>query len=306
MNPVTIRQLIHKEEVNSARAIKNYFIESWVKNIISPVEMLNVLRKSLEDPGYHVTLDEAQKFANTSSYELKEKAIEKLIEAFSRVFPNVHGELEKVRKELPESLRQKRIEAEQVSCKHEFQLSHKHKEKHFKCSKCKRLIILPVSTLANKEIVEKLNKIKPPASLNCIKFGHQWENRTGYQVDRFTYACAICNIVAVFLVEDERKLEKIEKDVSEELGSNIVSLCNDIEYFFHINSNKKVTINDFIKFFEKFRLSIKINDLNEFTKAVKAVLRILINCEYIDEVPGDNASTRMFIRKMNLDDARVL
>lgn len=69
MNPVTIRQPIHKEDVNSARRIKDYFVERWVKNIMSPVEMINVLRKSFEDPGYYVTLDEGQKFANISSYE---------------------------------------------------------------------------------------------------------------------------------------------------------------------------------------------------------------------------------------------
>ena len=74
--------------------------------------------------------------------------------------------------------------------------------------------------------------IRPrPTSINCIKFGHQWQNRTGYYVDRVTYACAICNDVVDFLVEDERKLEKIEKDVSEESNTKSVQAKINFTYY---------------------------------------------------------------------------
>jgi hypothetical protein len=67
----------------------------------------------------------------------------------------------------------------------------------------------------------------------------------------------------------ENKLKKIEEVISLKLEDRNIGLCNDIEYFFHINNNQQLTINDFMKFFEGFRSGIRIDDQeaqNAFSK----------------------------------------
>ena len=88
------------------------------------------------------------------------------------------------------------------------------------------------------------------------------------------------------------------------LDNRNVSLCNDIEYFFHINNDRQLTINDFMKFFEEFRPGIRIGDQEEFIETVSSILDILVKYEYIEQLDVQyyhNPLSRAFVRKEQLN-----
>ena len=126
--------------------------------------MLHLLRKSIDEPGYHIKPDEGKKkkFANTSRFQLRDMTIEQLSNAFARLYPNIYKELEDVKEDLPNKLEIMRKEIEQFRCPHEFRTSLLKNEKQFKCCNCGYKITVPHSKIeTNKQKIEKLNKLKP-------------------------------------------------------------------------------------------------------------------------------------------------
>jgi hypothetical protein len=79
-----------------------------VQNVISPVEMLKVLRKCIRDTGYDLAVNKNEALENISSYELKDETIKVLTDALSRLFPNIYNELEEAHTAFPNSLEQEK------------------------------------------------------------------------------------------------------------------------------------------------------------------------------------------------------
>jgi hypothetical protein len=266
--------------------------------------MLKVLRKYLRDSEYDLAVNKNEDLENISSYGLKDETINVLTDALSRLFPNIYNELEETRRAFPNSLEQEKKMIEQFTCKHKFLLKLKDKEKHFDCYKCKLHIGVPIRGLIkDKELLAKLDQKRPPTA-NCAKFGHQWIKRSDYHVAFTSFHCALCGELVRFPVEDENKLKKTEEVVSLRLDDRNIALCNDIEYFFHINNNHQLTINDFMKFFEEFRPGIRIGDREIFIETVSSILDILVKYEYIKEIdiPYDHDPLkRVFVRKEQLN-----
>ena len=82
--------------------------------------------------------------------------------------------------------------------------------------------------------------------------------QSDYNAAFTSFHCPLCGELVRFPAKDQGKLKKIEEVVSLRLDNQNVSLCNDIEYFFHINNDPQLTINDFMKFFEGFRLGQRL------------------------------------------------
>jgi hypothetical protein len=303
MNSDVIKTLTFNEKM-SGSAAKDYLVKKWIQNVISPTEMLKVLRKCLRDARYEVAGNESQELGNISSYGLKDEAIGELTGAFSRVFPNVYNDLEETRLAFPKSLEQEKKLIEQSICKHELALELKDNEKHFECSKCSfKLVIAIARLIKDKEIIAKLDQQIPPKN-SCVKFGHQWTKRSDYYVAFTSFHCVLCGGLARFRIEEDKKLKKIDEVVSLKLEGVNVSLCNDIEYFFHLNNNQRLTIKDFMKFFEEFRIGIRIDDPKKFIETVSSILDILVRYEYIKEITildGHEPLKREFIRKEHLN-----
>jgi hypothetical protein len=304
MNSDTIKKLTFNEKL-SGRSAKDYLVEEWVQNIISPVEMLKAFRKCIRDTRYDLAVNKNEDLDNNiSSYELKEETIKVLTDALSRLFPNIYNELEEAHTAFPNSLEQEKKIIEQFACKHKFLLKLKDKEKHFECSKCKLHIeVLSRRLIKNKELLAKLDQKRPPTA-NCAKFDHQWTKRSDYNVAFTSFQCLLCGELLRFPVEQENKLKKIEEVISLKLEDRNIALCNDIEYFFHINSNEQLTINDFIKFFEGFRSGIRIGDREKFIETVSSILDILVKYEYIKELDipyNHDPLKRVFVRNEKLN-----
>jgi hypothetical protein len=303
MNSDVIKTLTFNEKV-SGSAAKDYLVKKWIQNVISPTEMLKALRKCLRDARYDVAVNESQELGNISSYGLIDEAIGKLTEAFSRLFPNVYNDLEGTRLAFPKSLEQEKKLIEQSVCKHEFALKLKDNEKHFECSKCSfKLVIATTRLIKDKEIIAKLD-YQIPLKNSCVKFGHQWTKRSDYYVAFTSFHCTLCGGLARFRTEDDKKLKKIDEVVSLKLEDGNVSLCNDIEYFFHLNNNQRLTIKDFMKFFEEFRIGIRIDDPKIFIQTVSSILDILVRYGYLIELEiseDHELLKRVFIRKEQLN-----
>jgi hypothetical protein len=289
MNPNVIGQLTYNNKL-SERTVKDYIIEAWIKNVISPVKILHSLRKSIADPGYHINLDESKKFSNTSSFQLTDKTIQKLSTAFAGLYPNLHRELEDIKKNLPKILSVMRKEVEQVRCNHNFHTSRLKNEKQFECPKCKLKIRVPLSKVeTNDETIKKLNKLKPPSDTECNN--HCWTRDLNYDMihKSIVYQCPLCKEVLRFYTEDKKTLEKIQDAVQRELGFEHTVLCNNIELYFYHHRNENVTIKDLMRLYDEFR-KIKIQDREDFVYDVSTILSILIKYGYVEEInasPGD-------------------
>ena len=281
MSRHTIYKLTYSNMV-SERAIKDYIIENWAKNVISPVKILHSLRKSIDEPGYKMIYDERRKFANTSSFQLSDKTIQQLSDAFGRLYPNLYRELEDVKKNLPEKLSVMRREIEQVRCHHEFNTSDLKNEKLFECSKCKLKKIVPLSKIENnEERIEKLNKLNPPNSIKCKK--HCWTRDPEYHMiyRSIVYQCPLCKEALRFYTRDKKILDKIDDAVQRELGSEYIPLCNNIELYFHHHRNENVTIKNMMKIYEEIEAN---KDPEDFVYNVSTILDILIKYRYVEEI----------------------
>lgn len=309
INPSTIRELIYNKKANSTMMIKDYFVQSWINNIIWPTRILESFRKLMVNVGYGIPSSEFERYPDRSSYELDEEAVKKVNAAFSKLYPSAYTELEKIRLELRNKLKIMKKEVEQTFCTHEYELTSKDRAKYFKCIRCDKPLTIysyigdnKTGGSLNNELADKLNKVKPPKNKNCLKFSHHWQNRSGYDVSSIVYSCALCSESVVVSTEDERRLRVIDKAVIKELGEINRGLCHDLEYFFHLNNNKEVTIDNFVKFYEKFRISIRIVDLEAFTETVLSIADILVKHGFVEEaiksdIADKGPNTRIFIRR---------
>ena len=179
----------------------------------------------------------------------------------------------------------------------------KNREKHFNCPKCEANITIHLSEIvSDKELVDKLNQKKPPHA-DCKKFGHQWENRTGYEINYIRYVCRLCGQGVTFTTESDEKIGLIDERVSLEIGvaNRNLELSRDVEYFFHSHNNKGFTIKDFLKFYKELRLSAQIVDLKAFVDSVSSILDILIEYGYVQlQTPHNDPLKRVYIRKYQL------
>jgi hypothetical protein len=70
-----------------ATIIANRLTEKSVKDIISPVKMLTILRQSLYRLGYRFPISTAKKSGSHSFYEMESKSYEEVVTALNNVFP---------------------------------------------------------------------------------------------------------------------------------------------------------------------------------------------------------------------------
>jgi hypothetical protein len=297
MNPEFIKDLTFNKKISS-REIKKYFISEWLKNAINPMQALMILRQSVYLLGCDFKVDSCKKPENYSFYELESKSFRELSEAFGRLYPYVYKELQGISNKLLEHVKNWKESIEQAKCNHEYKLKFKNEDKHFECSKCKaEVTIRPDEMVKNRKILDRLNNLKPPKD-NCIKFGHHWQDRTGYEVNCFHYFCAICNEIVTFTTESEEKMEIIDEKISVNLGIEKLGLGKDIQYFFHRNNNKELAINDLLQLFKKYKRSMHVFENASSTDDIIAILDILVEHGYIEpKTPHhDDPSKRVYIR----------
>ena len=69
MNPANIKNLTFNENTYS-KEIKDYLVQEWIRNVISTVRMLVILRQSIYSLGYTFPVQSSKKRTNYSFYEL--------------------------------------------------------------------------------------------------------------------------------------------------------------------------------------------------------------------------------------------
>ena len=90
----------------------------------------------------------------------------------------------------------------------------------------------------------------------------------------------MCNATINQNFETDEEMQLIEEEVSVNIGIHYVRLAKDVEYFFHYNRNKAVTIQDFIKFYKEFQ-GTKIVDEKSFVGIPSRIIEILLISSYI-------------------------
>jgi predicted transcriptional regulator len=265
------------------RIVIDHIIESWVKNVISPAKMLHLLRNSIGEPGYHLNFDEMKRFTTTSSFQLTDKIIQRFSKAFERVYPNLHTELDRVKKNLPKKIETMRKQMEQLRCHHDYHKSTLKNETRLECSKCKLMKKVKTSDIeTNDETIEKLNKLKPLNKIRCDE--HCWIRDKKY--DRIyrsiVYQCLLCNEAIRFYTEEKKILDKIDDVVQRELGFKYVPLCNKMELYFYHHRNQNVTIRNLMELYRE--LDEDYQDQEDLVYNISAILDILIKYGYIEEI----------------------
>ena len=279
-------------------------IEESVKNVISQVKMLTILRQTVFALGYRFHISTAKKFANYSFFELEPKSFESLVTSFSKVFPEAFNKLQAIDFEAAERLGRERIEQtkkrrEQLDCKHNYQIQVKNKTEFYYCPICKfRPKINQDVIIDNKELIKKLNSRRPP---NDTCRNHRWKIQSEI-MPFIRFECALCSTVTELLIDSEQKLDAIEEEVKTDF-KNSVHLCEDIELFFHHHSNRKLTVNHYIRYYKRHYAARKIVDLKSFTSEIKTIYEILAKNDYIEYVTTGSGTNKLlgYIRRENIE-----
>lgn len=290
MNPKSYGLLLASKEesiVISSKGIKEHLIKEWLKNSIDFEKILVSLRQSLYLLGYKFKVESNKKYpANHPFFELEHNSYMQITQAFTRVFPTAFEQLEKIGSDLDKDTDHWKTRRKRHECKHDYQMSIEKNTRIFVCTKCSNRITVAIDAPSNtkKEVgipMRMLNALKPPVNNNCIKFGHQWDDHTGHQVNKLWYVCLLCRTTIKLNFESDEEMQLIEEEVSINIGIQYERLTQHLEYFFHYNKNKAVTIWNFIEFYEMFRPGTKIVDKKLFIGTVAAIIEILINHSYI-------------------------
>jgi hypothetical protein len=208
-------------DIISSKEIKEHLINKWLKNSIDLHKILIKLRQSFYHLGYKFKIDVHQKNSvNHSFFELENKSYTQIKQAFTRVFPTASEQLEKVGSDLSKDIDYWRMRRKLHECRHDYQMSIEKNTKVFVCARCDNRIAIAIDEPSNTQkeeeriSTETLNALKPPVDNNCIKFGHQWDDRTGYQVNKIWYACLLCRATIQLDFESDEEMQLIEEEVS--------------------------------------------------------------------------------------------
>ena len=306
LGPNKVKRQKHTQNRN-ATIIANRLTEKSVKDIISPVRMLTILRQSLYLLGYRFPISTAKKSYDYSFYEMESESYNEVLRAFNNAFPEAAKELQTINFDNQEARIKRRVEdarkrREQLKCKHNFQTELTVRTESYHCSTFGfKSIIDRDTTIDSKEIVQKLDSIRP--STDTCK-NHRWKVYS--EIMPFVlFECQLCHKVAEIPIESEEKLDAIKEEVETEDSLDLkksIGICEDIEMFFHRHSNRRLTVNHYIKYYEKLHFSRKIVDRRAFRNEVETIYGILAKNDYIQCINANNVTSRsrVCIRRENI------
>ena len=118
-----------------------------------------------------------------------------------------------------------------------------------------------------------------------------------------SFQCALCHKIVELPIESEEKLDAIKEEVDNRVGLNRVSICEDIEMFFHHNSNQRLTVNHYIRHYKNRYSQMEIIDLKAFTLEVKTIFDILAENGYIDCINKNDTTNKplAYIRREHVE-----
>ena len=287
--------------------IANKLTEESVRNIISPVKMLTILRQSLYALGYRFSISTAKKSDGYSSYELESESFEEIVTALKTVFPQASKELQAIDFDDAIYYVIKRIEQiekrnEQLKCKHEYRIKLKDKNEIYYCVNCKFTTTIDRDTIiGNKEIIQKLDSIRPPDD-TCRN--HRWKVYSE-MMSFVSFECSLCHKIARIHIESAKNLDVIREDVETDDRLDLKGskkICEDIEMFFHRHSNRGLTVNHYIKYYEQHHITKKIVDLGAFRTEVEIIYEILAKNGYIEGFTGKREGKIIgYLRRENVE-----
>jgi biotin operon repressor len=306
LTPIKVKKLKYKQGIDPSK-IANKLINESVINILSPVKMLIVLRQSLYRLGHQFLISNAKKSSGLSFYAMSSKSYDDVLSAFERVFPQAYKEFQAINFENSEYYIKKRIEQaktrrEQLKCKHKYQIAIKDKIESYTCSICKFTSKINLDTIiSNSEVIQKLNSMRPPSD-NCKD--HRWQVWSD-NIHLVSLRCLLCDKIAELPIESEEKLDAIREEVETDDRldlKNSTEICEDIEIFFHHHSNRRLTVNHYIKYYEQHHITKKIVDLGTFTNEVEILFEILAKNGYIENIADKKANKLIgHIRRENIE-----
>lgn len=230
--------------------INQILTEQWLNIVISPIDILTIFRQLLQHLGGRFISDSFGESAlRYSYYSLDKNDFVLICRSLKNLFPEAHKQLSNIR--LFENLSyfenksteyQKKIEHQKCSMGYK-QETIQHGVRQFTCIQCDRIRRIPISKiLKNKALIRKLNKLKPPTR-NCTT--HCWRLSKN-DIPFAAFRCILCGTGALLQTESEEKLDLIKEHV--QLDPRLidlkkdVSLCRDIERFFHFNANRRLKL----------------------------------------------------------------
>lgn len=287
MNPKSealISPMEYKSNTTSSRAIREHLAMEWLKDSVDFEKILIGLRQEFYLLGCKFKIDSNKKsHTRHSFFELEDESYIKITQAYASVFPNAFKQLEKIDRDLSSDADYWKMWRRRHKCEHRYEMSIENNKRIFTCINCGKRITGPdeAEMLKIKTVIPitKLNELRPPTDHNCIRLGHQWYDLTRRQLNKLRFTCVLCNATINQNFETDEEMQLIEEEVSVNIGIHYVRLAKDVEYFFHYNRNKAVTIPDFIKFYE-FR-GTKIVVKKSFADILSKIIEILLIYSYI-------------------------
>lgn len=306
LTPNKTRKLKYKQGIDPSE-ISNKLINESVRNILSPVKMLIVLRQSLYRLGHRFPISNLKKSSGLSFYAMTSTSYDDVLTAFNRVFPQAYEEFQALNYEDSEYYFKKRIEnarnrREQLKCEHKYQITLMDKIERYTCSICKFTSKINLDTIVgNSKVIHKLNSMRPPSD-TCRD--HRWQAWSD-NMPLVSFRCLLCYENAELPIESEEKLDAIREEIETDDHldlKNSTAICKDIEIFFHRHSNRRLTVDHYIKYYEQHHITKKIVDLETFTNEVETVCRILVKNDYIEYIAGKKADKLIrYIRRENIE-----
>lgn len=305
LSPNKVKKSKRRQNRNVTK-IANKLVEESVRNIISPVKMLIILRQILKGLGYRFSISTAKKSNGYSFYEMEFKSFEEIVTALKSVFPEACEELQAIDFDDAKHWVTKRIEyikkrKEQLNCKHEYQIETTDKKEIYHCVNCKLTSIIDRDTIiGNKEVLQKLNSIRPPSD-TCRN--HRWKVCLE-KMPSVSFECSLCHKIASILIESEDNLDVIKAEIETDDRLDLkdsIGICEDIELFFHRHSNRGLTVNHYIKYYEQHHMK-KIVDLWTFRTEVEIIYEILAKSGYIEGFTGKRDDKLIgYLRRENIE-----
>lgn len=288
MNPKSddlISPMEYKSNTTSSKEISEHLAMKWLKDSADFEKILISLRQEFYLLGYKFKINSNKKsHTRHSFFELEDESYIKIAQAYASVFPNAFEQLEKIGRDLSSDVDYWKMRRRRYKCEHRYEMSTENNKRIFTCINCGNRItgpdeaeILKIETVIP---ITKLNELRPPTDHNCIRLGHQWYDRTRRQLNNLRFSCVLCNATINQNFETDEEMQLIEEEVSVNIGIHYMRLAKDVEYFFHYNRNKAVTIQDFIKFYKEFQ-GTKIVDEKSFVGILSKIIEILLISSYI-------------------------
>ena len=304
LSPTCASKLNYNQSIASS-GITNRLIEESLKNVISPTKMLTILRQTLFASGHRFRISNANKSASDSFYTLEQTSFDNVMKIFIDVFPEAFDALQGISFDDAEDYAKKWIEwakkrKEQQQCKHEYQIQITKKMERRYCPLCEsKPEIARDAIIGSKELVQRLNAVRF-SNNNCRN--HRW-NIYLESMPFVSFQCALCYKIVELPIESEEKLDAIKEEVDNRVGLNRVSICEDIEMFFHHNSNQRLTVDHYIRYYKNRYSQMEIIDLKAFTLEIKTIFDILAENGYIDCINKNDTTNKplAYIRREHVE-----